>query len=438
MSHAIASRFRVPAFPGGPTFGVVWLGQLVSVLGSNLSAFALGLWLYDQTGSATPFALVALATALPRLLLSPLAGVAADRYDRRLVMLGSDALAALSTLGVALLFVGGRLEPWHVYLAATVSAVGGTFQYPAYSAALTTLVSEKSLGRANGLVQLCQAVAEIFAPALAGLLVVGVGIGGILLVDFATFLFAATTLGFVRFPRSAPAAPTERAPLRANLAVGLRYIAERPGLRGLLLFFAVVNFLWGMVAVLVRPLVLDFATPTELGLALTVAGGGVLLGTLALSAWGGPGRRVRAILGFEALSGLAFVLLGLRPEIALVAVGAFVAHLTLPIVNGSAQALLQSRVPADLQGRVFATWQMVSRSATPLAYLAAGLLADGLFAPLLVAGGPLAASLGPIFGVGPGRGIGLLFAAMGALKLLAATVGWLSRDARDAGCQRIR
>jgi DHA3 family macrolide efflux protein-like MFS transporter len=176
---------------------------------------------------------------------------------------------------------------------------------------------------------------------------------------------------------------------------------------------------------LIVPMILGFTTADVLGVIITIAGGGMLLGSLAMSAWGGPQRRIDGVLRFELLSGLCFLLIGLRPSAWLVAMGAFVAHLTIAIVYGSNQAIWQSKVPPDVQGRVFATQQMIARSAAPLAYLVAGPLADKLFEPLLALDGPLAASIGPIIGVGPGRGIGLLFIVMGILKVVATLGGYL-------------
>jgi hypothetical protein len=150
----------------------------------------------------------------------------------------------------------------------------------------------------------------------------------------------------------------------------------------------------------------------------------MLAGSLAMSAWGGPKRRVLGVFGFEFLSGLCFMLIGLRPAFWTTAIGAFCAHVTIAVVSGSNQAIWQSKVEPSAQGRVFAAQHMVARAASPLAYLLAGPLADRVFEPLLAAGGPLAGSVGGIVGTGPGRGIGLLFIVMGFLKMAVSTAGY--------------
>lgn len=416
MTKTIKSR-------GLTTFTIVWLGQCASVIGSGLTNFALGVWIFERTGSATQFALIGLFAVLPRVVLSPLAGAIVDRWDRRRVMILSDTGAGLSTLILVFLQVTTRLEIWHIYLLVGASAAFSTVQWPAYTAATTLLVSKKNLGRANGMVQFGVAAAEILAPAIAGVLLHMIRLEGVILVDFATFAFAIGTLMLVRFPQ--PQSPNtgeaETLPLKQELTFGWKYISARQGLPGLLGFFAVANLLWGMVGALIVPMILGYATSEKLGVIISIAGLGMLAGSLVMSLWGGPQRRINGVLHFEFLSGIFFVLMGLRPSFWLTAVGAFGAHVTIAIVYGSNQAIWQSKVAPEAQGRVFAAQQMIAKAASPLAYLLAGPLADDLFEPLLATTGLLTESVGRIIGNGAGRGIGLLFILMGLTKM-AVTV----------------
>ena len=176
------------------TFLIIWLGQVVSLVGSGLTSFALGVWVFERTGSATQFALIGLSAVLPRVLLSPLAGAIVDRFDRRRVMILGDLGAGLSTLVVVLLLYTARLEIWHIYLLSAVSAAFGTVQWPAFAATTSLLVSKKNLGRANGMVQFGLAASEILAPAMAGVLVGLIQLEGVILIDVVTFVFAVGTL----------------------------------------------------------------------------------------------------------------------------------------------------------------------------------------------------------------------------------------------------
>ena len=428
---------------GMVTFTAIWLGQVVSLVGSGLTSFALGIWVFEGTGSATAFALIGLSAVLPRVLFSPLAGAIVDRWDRRWIMIAADLGAGLCTLLVAVLLFMGELQLWQIYLLSGVSAAFGTVQWPAYTATTTLLVPKEHLGRANGMMQFGQAASEILAPVLAGALVGIIQLQGVILIDVATFLFAVSTLLLVRFPRPQAVAddtpPTDdvlsgaraSGSLWRNLTFGWSYVSTRPGLLGLLLLSGAVTFIWGMVGALIVPMILGWASSELLGAIISVAGAGMLAGSLLMSVWGGPRRRINGVLTFELLSGFCFVLIGLKPSFWWTAAGAFGAHLTIAIIYGSNQAIWQSKVAPDIQGRVFAMQQMVTRAASPLAYLLAGPLADRVFEPLLVADGPLASGLGQVLGTGPGRGIGLLFVLMGAIKVAVSLAGSLYPHIRN-------
>lgn len=409
------------------TFLIIWVGQLFSLTGSQLTGFALGVWVYQQTDSVTQFTLISLFAVLPNLLISPLAGPLVDRWDRRRTMILSDVGSGLSTLTMAGLLFSGQLEVWHIYIAAGVSSLFSAFQAPAYMASISLLVPPSQLGRANGMVQMAHGLAQLIAPAIAGFLVVSIGLQGVMLVDAATLLLAISSLLLVRIPR--PAISAESAAVQGSLLeearYGWRYLTARPGLLGLMLFFAITYFFIDMVGVLVTPLVLSFTSATVLGVVMSIGGLGMLAGSLVMSSWGGPRRRIYAVLGFAGLMGLAIIVGGLRPSVPLFMGAAFLAFFTIPIFQGASQTILQRKVDPSVQGRIFALQGMISGGLVPLAYLSAGPLADRLFEPLLAAGGPLGGSLGLIIGVGPGRGMGLLFIVMGSLTLLTALGGWL-------------
>ncbi len=409
------------------TFLIIWFGQLVSTLGSGLTGFALGVWIYQETGSTTLFAINLLAYAVPNLVVSPLAGALVDRWDRRRVMILSDTGAGLSTVLVAVLYFSGQLEVWHVFVLTAVNAAFTTFQWPAYSAVTTLLVPKAQLGRAAGMVQIGEAISALASPAIAGVLFVTVGIQGVVLVDFASYLIAVLTLLVVHVPRPpvTEAGVEGKGSLLQEALYGWKYIAARRGLLGLLMIFAATNFLTSLWNPLLPPMILEMSSPKMLGYLASVVGVGMLLGTLLMSAWGGPKRRIHGVLGFLMLSGIFMMGLGLRPSLVLIAIAGFGAMFTMPIINGSSQAIWQIKVAPDVQGRVFSVRRMIAWSAIPLAYLVAGPLADKVFNPLLVEGGALASSVGQVIGVGPGRGAGLLFIVSGLLSAVVAAAGYL-------------
>lgn len=408
-------------------FVIVWFGQLISLTGTQLTGFALGVWVFQRTGSVTRFALISVCTMLPGILISPLAGALVDRWDRRRAMLLSDSGAGLSTLVIVLLLLSDQLKLWHIYLATTFGSLFNAFQIPAYKASISLLVPKKHLGRASGMTQFSEAFAQIVSPALGGILLVTIQIWGVILIDFATFLFALITLLAVRIPRAETSVEGVKGvgTLWQETIFGWHYIVARPGLLGLLIFLGITNFTLGMVITLITPLVLSFSSAVVLGVVMSVAGLGMLFGSIVMSVWGGPKRRVMVILGFTLLQSMPLFLGGLEPNATLIAVAAFVFTFCDPFIFGSDQVLWQCKVAPDVQGRVFAVRHMVTWISFPFAFLAAGPLADHIFEPLLTVGGPLARSMGKFIGVGPGRGIGFMFMVMGLLTILITIAAYL-------------
>lgn len=409
-------------------FFLLWIGQAVSAFGSGLTMFALGVWVFQRTGSATEFVLIVVSATLADMLVTPFGGVLTDRWDRRRLMILADVGAAVGTLILVGLFATGRLEVWHVYpIAALIAACNG-LHGPAYQASVAMLIPKAHLGRANGLLQLGEHLARLGAPLAAGALLAWVQMQGIIAVDFATFLFAMLTLLLIRIPRPESSGIGRAAAggsILRQAAFGWRYIVQRPGLLGLLLFFTLLNLLLYIALVLLTPLVLSFGTPAQLGLAVGIGGAGGVVGGLLMSAWGGSKEKMRVILGLAPVLGLGLCIMGLRPSAVLITLGYFVFFLVIPVINASNFAIWQTKVEPDVQGRVLAMRRLIVQASAPIAFLAAGPLADYVFEPLLMPGGPLAGSVGRLIGVGDGRGIGLLFIIMGLLLILAAMAGLL-------------
>lgn len=405
----------------------------MSLFGSGLTAFAMGVWALRTTGSVTLFSLIAVAATVPPIVLSPLVGALVDRSDRRWMMIVGDAGAAAATAVLVTLLVTGRIEIWHLYLVAAVSASFGTIQFPAFSAATTLLVPPEHYARASGLVQLGEAAAKIVAPLAAGFLLAQLAVAGVIAIDLATFVFAVVTLLLVRVPRPRQTAEglAARPSLASDMLFGWRYVRRRPGLIVLLAYFSGLNLVVPMALLLTVPLVLAFGTTPELGVVEAVGGAGLLVGSLGMVAWGGPRRKVAGILGAGGLVTVGLVVAGLRPSIPLIAGGLFVTFVAFPVLGACSQAIWQSKVEPDVQGRVFAVRSMVAQVTVPLGFLLAGPLADRVFTPLLVAGGRLdGGPIGRLLGTGPGRGVGLLLVVMGGAFLLSTLLALASRRLR--------
>jgi MFS family permease len=426
-------------------FLIIWVGQLISIVGSGLTGFGLSVWIFTQTGKATPFALSALFYNLPRILFSPLAGSVADRYNRRKILILADTAAALVTLGVAGLLYTDSLLVWHIYLVNFLAAVFSTFQGPAYQASITMLVPKKDLARAGGIQQMGGAVESILIPLLAGLLYATIGLRGVILIDFATYFFAVGALLLVHIPQPERRETDEPGQPGSSMwrdsLFGWRYLRKRPGLFGLLWYYAMVNFFLSLSGVLLGPMILSFGTEVEFGIAQMAGGAAMLLGGILISTWGGPKEdKIFWVITTIALSATGYFIAGLKASILFVAIGQFLILFFIPISAALSQAVWQIKIPPEKQGRVFSIRAMIAYSIIPLSNLVAGPLADQVFEPLLLTDGALADSfVAGFLGTGPGRGIGLTFVISSIFLVLLSLVAYLSprirfleRDIPDA------
>jgi MFS family permease len=435
MAHAVLYRRKPGVFriEGTPGFLLLSLGQIVSLIGSGMTCFAQSIWIYtDLGGSITNLTAIAVLAQLPGVIISPIAGVLVDRWDRRWVMIVSNAVAALATLALRTLIVTHTFQIWHIYVIVIVLSIANHFQWPAFFATIPLVVPKQHLGSANGLVQTARALGQIAAPFMAGVVVTLFKIQGVILFDMISYLVAFVTLLIVRIPRP-PLTDTARliqGSLKRELVYGWKYLVDRPGLLGLLLLFSASSFLIGVVSLLLMPMALSTISATTYGALASIGGISMILSGLMVSVWGVPKRRVYAVLGLMVVQGVAIMLGGLRPSVGLYLGASVVFYFAVPVIGACSEVIWQSKTALDVQGRVLAASWMASVAATQLGFLIAGPLADYVFEPLLAVGGPLAGSVGLLIGTGRGRGIGFMFIIFGALYIVVTAMGYLSSRLR--------
>ncbi len=421
---------------GMRAFIVVWLGQIVSVLASSMSQFGLTIWMYQQTGSATAMGLMQVAFITPFLLLSPIAGVMVDRYNRKLMMMVSDLAAVIATGSIFILLALGRLAFWHLYIAAALNGIGNTFQWPAYSAAISTMVPKEQYGRANGLMSLMEAGPGVLAPMLAGALLPLIKLTGILTIDVLTFFFAIGALLLVYVPPPTRTAEGEasRGSLWHEAAYGFRYIFSRPSLLGLQLIFFFGNLFSGIGFTVLAPMVLARTGSNSVIFGMVESAGAIggVTGGIAMSAWGGFKRRVYGVLLGWILCLVPFALLGIGHGLPVWLPAMFLTSLFGPLVNTSNQAIWQAKVAPDVQGRVFSARRLIAWFTNPISPIIAGTLADFVLEPAMRGQGGLAGLFGWLVGTGPGAGMGLLMVFCGLLGLLVPVVAYLFPAIRNA------
>ena len=397
------------------TFAIIWAGQLVSIIGTGMSRFALLIWAYQQTGAATTLALLGFFSWIPFVLISPAAGVWVDRWDRRKVMLFADLGAAVMTLIVLLLLLLGKLAIWHLFLLEAVASACEAFQSPAYSALTTVLLPKEYYGRANGMRSMAQDAGLVGGPLLGGVVLAFVGLQGVLWIDLATFFVAFGTLLWVRIPRLFSHGdmnePTPTSFWR-QMRVGFAFLYRHKGLLGLTLFFTGIMFFATLTYFSVLPaLILSRTGGDELVLATVQSTLGVagIAGGLTVSLWGLPRRKIHAVLGATAISFFGDLLFAIGHSLPLWVIAASLAAFTIPFITTANQTINQLKIPPQIQGRVFSVQNMLRNLTAPLGYLLAGPLADHVFGPAMAVDGPWAATLGWLVGSGPGAGIALMF-----------------------------
>ncbi len=422
-----------PIPPAGPPpslsrFALVALGQFVSMVGSGLSALVLSIWVFQQTGSITDFAVVNAVGLLPGILVSPVAGAVADRWDRRRVMLASDAAAAAAMSVLAVLVFTGGLQLWQIYLTVTVTSIAGAFQRPAYLAAVAQLVPKRYLGHANGISQLGVGVGLVFAPMLGAGLIGLIGIAGVILLDMVTFTVGVVTLLLVRFPDLMFHRREET--FRSEIVNGWRYITRRPGMRAALRFFVIDHAFYTLGFAVITPMLLLEQSPAVLGIALGAGGLGGLAGSLVMGLWGGTVRRTNGLIIFMGIGSLGMTVVGSGSSPVFVIAGMFLLTFGESLAEGHWIAVVQTKVGFELQGRVLSIFITVMMLTMPLGYLLVGPLAQRYVRPLLEPGGPLAGTVGQLIGVGPGRGLAMLVVLSGLLQLAWAVRGWLNSPLR--------
>ncbi|MEL6130387.1 MAG: MFS transporter [Cyanobacteria bacterium J06626_23] len=414
------------------TFVTIWIGQLVSTLGSYMSVFALMIWVWDITGSATTLALVSFFSQLPRIAITPIAGVIVDRFSRKQLMLLGDVVAAVCTLAIGLLFWQGQLQVWHLYGAVALYGCFGQLQTLAYSTSIALLVEKENYARAESMVAAVNYGAAIFAPILAGSLYPVIGLRGVITIDLATFVVAFGTLAIATIPQPTNTDTPKTIGWR-DLTFGFRYITSKPSLVAMVIAFSLFAIPSDIGKALYNPMILarSGGDAQALGAVTTAAGVGGVLGALAVSISGGFKRRIHGmLLGFIG-TGCFKLMMGLGQTPLVWSASHFMATLTIPLFYSSSNAIWYAKVPPALQGRVLAADQMIGLVIGAIAPLAAGPLADYVFEPAMQPGGWLTPLFSPLFGTGTGSGIALIYSATALMMAIVGLGGYGFRRLRE-------
>ena len=417
-------------------FACIWAGQVVSLIGSAMTSFGIGVWAWQVTGRATALSSVAFFNFAPTIIMSPMAGALVDRWNRKWAMGVSDVAAGLGTVAMLVLYLTGHLQIWHLCAIGAVSGTFQAFQWPAYQSAISTMVPKEQYGRASGMMSMAQNGAGIVAPIVASALVVTWGLVPVFLFDILSFCVAVALLLIVEVPN--PTASELGSQARGNLwketLFGWRYIVSRRPLFLLQLSFFLCNFISSVCLTVWTPMLLARTNNNAevLGVVNTVSAVGGVVGGAVMAAWGGPRRKIYGVLwGMVSVSVLGLMLMGVGRSLPLWTVSGFLGAFIIPFLNGCNDAIWQAKVPHDVQGKVFGTRMLIAQVSVPIAMLAAGPLADRVFGPAMMPGTRLADIFGALVGTGPGAGMGLMYVLFGSLALGVSILSFMVRDIRE-------
>lgn len=401
------------------TLYIILLTQALSMIGSRISGLAVGFEVFAQTGLATTLTLVAFFGILPSLLAAGFAGVLSDRWDRRKILMLSDAGQAVATVFLMFSFATGSFQVWHLYAVTLAQSIFGAFQWPAMAASVTMLVPDEHRDRANMIQQLTGPLAGIIAPPIAGVVFAIMGVTGAIAIDLITFLVAVGVMMVVAIPQPKRKEHDDsKKSVWRDMVSGFQILWDMKPLLILALLMTVVTSVLNGILTLLTPYLLtrlgsgnDAEAIT--GVLLAVMNISALVGGVTMAMWGNIKNRMRAITIALSLMALMVVALGAARTAPVLGVVLFVMMLPMTTANALVFSMLQAKIAPDVQGRVFAAVSQIAQVLMPFAFLVVGPLADNVFEPAVgQAGWSLVA---PLVGDTVGSGMGLMFVIAGLI-----------------------
>ncbi len=400
---------------------MIWIGEFISSIGSGLTAFALGVYVFQTWDSAAAVSLTTLCAFLPTILLNPVGGVLADRFDRRLMMICGDLFSAIGLIYILICFRSGGLEQWQIYIGVTISAVFVALLEPAYKATITDLLSEEDYAKASGMMQLAASSKYLLSPLIGAFLLSFTSIGTIFIMDISTLGVTVIIVALIR--KSIPLRKQYREKLRllGDLKEGWHALSGNRGVMTIVILISVATFYLGFLQTLISPMILSFSNEKALGIIESVSAvamliGSVVIGILHLK------RYVSTLAAGFGFAGIFIIFLGSSTNLILITIAGVMFFTVLPFINTSAEVMIRCRIPNAVQGRAWGLISILSQMGFVLAYACAGVVADQIFNPMFLTDGLLAGTVGRIIGVGPGRGIGFMLILSGFFLIVLGLV----------------
>jgi MFS transporter, DHA3 family, macrolide efflux protein len=403
-------------------FMTIWTGELISNIGSGMTAFALSVYVYQLTGSVTWVSVVTLLAYLPTILLNPLGGILADRFDRRLMMICGDLFSALGLLYILISLRTGHAGIAPIVIGVTINSVFVSLLDPAYRATVTDLLSEEEYAKASGLVQMAGNAKYLISPAIAGVILAFSDIRLILMIDILTFFITVLAVASVRRNIERVKPREDKFSFSKEFKEGMQYIVRDKGVKNLVILMAFMCFFIAFIQTLMIPMVLPFVSVKTVGFMESISAVGMLVGSLIIGIFGIKRHYSKILRASLVACGFFMALVGTSTSTAFILAACILFFTALPFANTCADVLVRVSIPSGAQGRVWGLISLLTQIGFVIAYAASGVLADNVFEPMMRENGLLSGSLGKVIGTGEGRGIGLMLIIAGVLMVAVALV----------------
>lgn len=416
------------------TFTILWLGQLLSGLGSNMTSFALVIWAFSQRNSVMLTSILAMSSQLPRILLSFLAGYLVDRWNKKSVMLVADTVAALGSASVLVLFCLGKLTLVNLCLINVVIGITQAFQTPAASVAVSLLISKKYYTKVSGMQSFSGAMMSILTPIIATAVYAFGGLEIVLAIDLITFAFAFISLAvFIKIPQVIQRSSKRVNPFKTCLE-GISYIKEQKGILKFILFMGFVNLIVAIYSSNLSTMILARTNynNVQLGLVTSTIGVAGIIGSIAVSIRKPTKNHISMIFNTITFSFLVCnTLLGIGRNYYIWMAAVFMGNLFIPFFTASVEYVMRTKVPVELQGRVFSARDTLQYVSIPIGYFLGGALADQVFEPLMLSDSKLAGYLSYLVGRGQGSGMAVILVLLGIIGFVGCLLFRRSKDIRS-------
>ena len=411
-------------------FYKLWLGELISNIGSGMTAFALSVYIYEKTGSVSYVSLITLLSFMPSIVLSPIGGLLADRYDRRLLMIIGDLFSGLGLVYILWNIQAGEKSIVPIFLGITFSSIFTSLLEPSYRATLTDILEEENYAKASGLIQVAGSAKYLISPVIAGAILSVADIRIILMLDILTFITTCLMIFLVRKSMNSEMQNCKKDSFK-GLLEGLFIIKENRGVYSLVIIMFFVCFFMGFIQILIRPMILALSSVKTAGMMESLCAAGLLIGSLWIGIAGIKKNYSKILAVACFFCGIFMSMTGVNENLAIIGISTFLFFSTLPFMNSCADVLVRVSVPNELQGRVWGLISLITQMGTVTAYIISGVMADYIFEPMFNKNGILVENIGMIIGTGKGRGIGFMLILSGMGMLIMAIIIWKNREIRE-------